>query len=93
MLLNHSRLGFASLCGAVINAPTFDFGEIHVPFLLISSDEDTLAPPEKTFHIFRQVASRQKGMEVLGGVGSWHCIEAGDEISKFILDFTENLRT
>lgn len=50
-------------------------------------EEDKSAPLEGVKYIHDQLASQQKELRVLKGVGHWHCIEAGDEVGKAIADF------
>jgi hypothetical protein len=38
------------------------------------------------------VGSGEKRLEVLKGVGHWHCVEAGDEAGKLVKEFCDGLK-
>jgi hypothetical protein len=41
--------------------------------------------------ILGEVGSQEKKLEVLKGVGHWHCVEAGDEVGRLVKEFCDGL--
>lgn len=87
LLLGQDPKGYAALCRAIASAPTPDYAAVHAPFLLIAGEEDKSASMEGCKHIFEHVSTAKKSLEVLKGVGHWHCIEASDEVGGLISQF------
>jgi pimeloyl-ACP methyl ester carboxylesterase len=59
--------------------------------LIIAGDEDKSAPLTGCEFILGQLGSKSKSLEVLKGVGHWHCVEAGDEVARFVSAFCERV--
>ncbi|KAL2803201.1 alpha/beta hydrolase [Aspergillus granulosus] len=91
LVLSQNPKGYAALCRAIANAPMVDYGAITAPFLLIAGEEDKSASMEGCEFIFNGVTSGNKKMEVLRGIGHWHCLEAPDEVGKLIEGFARRL--
>ncbi|PLB45659.1 alpha/beta-hydrolase [Aspergillus steynii IBT 23096] len=91
LLLGQNPKGYAALCQAIATAPTIDYSAVKAPFLLIAGEEDKSASMEGCQHIFDRVSSANKKMEVLQGVGHWHCLEAPDQVGKTIASFVGGL--
>lgn len=91
LLLGQDPKGYAALCRAIASAQPSDYSAVHAPFLLIAGEEDKSASMEGCRHIFDHVSSKSKSLEVLAGVGHWHCIEAGDEVGKLIANFAGDI--
>ncbi|KAJ5156215.1 Alpha/beta hydrolase fold-1 [Penicillium capsulatum] len=89
LLLGQDARGYAALCRAIASAPVPEYAAVRAPFLLIAGAEDKSAAIEGCKHIFEHVSSQKKSMEVLTGVGHWHCLEAGDEVGALIARFVE----
>lgn len=87
LILGQDPKGYAALCRAIAAAKPADYAAVKAPFLLIAGDEDKSASMEGCQHIFYHVSSKQKSLEVLKGVGHWHCIEAADEVGELIAKF------
>lgn len=87
LLLGQDPKGYAALCKAIASAPTPDYAAVRAPFLLIAGEEDKSASMNGCRHIFEHVSSAKKSLDVLKGVGHWHCIEAGDEVGGLIAQF------
>ncbi|KAJ5327072.1 Alpha/beta hydrolase fold-1 [Penicillium brevicompactum] len=92
LILGQDPKGYAALCRAIASAQVPNYAAIKAPFLLIAGEEDKSASMEGCEHIFANVSSQQKSLEVLKGVGHWHCIEAGDEVGALIADFASVAR-
>lgn len=84
LILGQDPKGYAALCRAIATAQPADYAAVRAPFLLIAGAEDKSASMEGCKHIFENVSSREKSMEVLDGVGHWHCIEAPDAVGEMI---------
>lgn len=87
LILGQQPAGYAALCRAIASAPTPDYAAVRAPFLLIAGEEDKSASMEGCRHIYEHVSSKRKQMEVLKGVGHWHCIEAPEEVGGLIARF------
>lgn len=92
LLLGQDPRGYAALCQAIATAPVPEYAAVRAPFLLIAGEEDKSAAMEGCQHILEHVSSATKSIEVLSGVGHWHCIEAGDEVGALIARFAGSLR-
>lgn len=88
LLLGQSSAGYLSNCRVVAYAKRPRYEEIRCPLLLLAGDEDKSAPLDACKKMFEEISSEKKHLEVLEGVGHWHCIEApvavGEQIVKFL---------
>jgi pimeloyl-ACP methyl ester carboxylesterase len=91
LLLGQNPLGYISLCRVISAATAPDYAAVKAPFLLIAGEEDKSAPLDGCKHIIGNVTSQNKKIEVLPGVGHWHCIEAGEEVGKLIAEFAKSI--
>jgi pimeloyl-ACP methyl ester carboxylesterase len=87
LVLGQDPKGYAALCRAIASAQPADYAAVQAPFMLIAGAEDKSAPLEGCQHIFDNVSSQKKSLEVLEGVGHWHCIEAADEVGQLLVKF------
>jgi len=69
--------GYARSCLALAEAQPADPARIECPTLLVSGDEDTVAPPQAVRLLGEKIAGAQ--VEVLRGCGHWTPIEKPDE--------------
>jgi pimeloyl-ACP methyl ester carboxylesterase len=88
LILGQDPAGYVSLCRVVSTATAPDYAAIKMPLLVIAGDEDKSAPLDGCKHIISHVSSSTKSLDVLSGVGHWHCIEASDEVGKLIVSFS-----
>jgi pimeloyl-ACP methyl ester carboxylesterase len=92
LILSMSNEGYMSLCRVIATAEKPNYAEIQVPLLIIAGDDDKTAPLAASEAILEAYATRksEKKIEVLNGVGHWHCIEAPADVErlvkKFVLD-------
>ncbi|CAG8925004.1 unnamed protein product [Penicillium salamii] len=89
LILGQDPKGYAALCQAIASAQPADYGAVKAPFLLIAGEEDKSASMEGCEHIFERISSEKKSLEVLQGVGHWHCIEASEEVGALIAQFAK----
>ncbi|PWY91083.1 alpha/beta-hydrolase [Aspergillus heteromorphus CBS 117.55] len=87
LLLGQNPQGYAALCRAIATAPAIDYSAVRAPFLLLAGEEDKSASMQGCRHIFDRVSSANKRLEVLEGVGHWHCLEAPEEVGRAIAGF------
>lgn len=87
LLLGQNPEGYVALCTAIATAQVPDYAAVRAPFLLIAGQEDKTASIEGCKFILEHVGSQSKTMEVLEGVGHWHCIESPDEVGRLIVQF------
>ena len=89
LILRSSIEGYISLCRILATTKKPDYAAITVPLLVIAGSEDITAPLAGCNAILNQYSTRteQKRIEVLDGIGHWHCIEAGDIVAGHINHF------
>ncbi|KAF3386983.1 3-oxoadipate enol-lactonase 2 [Penicillium rolfsii] len=87
LLLGQDPEGYVALCAAIANAQVPNYAAVQAPFLLIAGEEDKTAPMEGCQFILEHVGSQSKSLEVLKGVGHWHCIESPEEIGRLLAQF------
>jgi 3-oxoadipate enol-lactonase len=69
--------GYARTCDALAEAGAADPARIACPTLLVTGDEDVVAPPQSVRALAEKIAGSQ--VEVLRGCGHWEPIEKPDE--------------
>jgi pimeloyl-ACP methyl ester carboxylesterase len=79
--------GYARTCDALAAAQPADTSKITCPTLLVTGDEDAIAPAQAV----RQIAERMPGcrLEILRGCGHWTPIEKPDECNDLLRRFYE----
>ncbi|OCL11558.1 3-oxoadipate enol-lactone hydrolase [Glonium stellatum] len=92
LLLAQDPAGYISNCRIIANAKPPSYDKIAVPVLILAGEEDKSAPLEGCKKMFEQIGTSEKKMEVLKGVGHWHCIEAFEEVGKQILSFYHEIQ-
>lgn len=75
LLLAQDKWGYVSNCRVIADAKPPKYGKIKVPVLIIAGEEDKSAPLEGCKRMFEELSTEQKRLELLKGVGHWHCIE------------------
>jgi len=92
MILAQDAEGYIANCRAIEHATPPSYADVHVPMLIIAGEEDKSAPLAGCQFILDHLSSEQKKLEVLKGVGHWHCVEASDEVGKLVADFCNQLK-
>lgn len=85
LLLVQNPAGYISNCRVIANAKPPNYAKIAVPVLILASEEDKSAPLEGCEKMFEQMGTGEKKMEILKGVGHWHCVEAFKEVDTVVL--------
>ena len=91
LLMAQDPEGYCANCRAIEHATAPEYGLVKVPLLIIAGDEDKSAPLEGCRYIHDHVSSKEKQLEVLEGVGHWHCIEAPDDVGRLVARFCDSL--
>jgi pimeloyl-ACP methyl ester carboxylesterase len=92
-LLAQDPEGYIANCRAIEKATPPAYKDVNVPTLMIAGEVDKSAPLEGCKLIFGSLGTGQgkKNLEVLHGVGHWHCVEAPDEVGRLVREFVEGL--
>jgi 3-oxoadipate enol-lactonase len=69
--------GYARTCEALAEAQPADAAAISCPTILVTGDEDSVAPPQSVRAVGQKIAGSQ--VEVLRGCGHWTPLEKADE--------------
>lgn len=61
--------------------------------MIVAGGDDQTAPREGCEVILEKygTAEERKSIEVLNGVGHWHCVEAGDQVGELVVRFVGGL--
>ena len=92
LLLSQDPAGYVSNCRVIVNAKPPQYGDIGVPVLIIAGSEDKSAPLEGCQRMFGEIGSSEKKLEILEGIGHWHCLEAADEVAGVIETFYHEIQ-
>ena len=92
LLLAQNPAGYISNCRVIANAKPPNYAKIAVPILILSGEEYKSAPLEGCEKMFEHMGTGEKKMEILKGVGHWHCVEAFEEVGKQILSFYHEIQ-
>ncbi|EOD46944.1 putative alpha beta protein [Neofusicoccum parvum UCRNP2] len=92
LLLAQDKWGYISNCRVIANAVRPPYEKVEVPVLLLAGDEDKSAPLDMVKRIYDELGTTEKSLEVLPGVGHWHCIEAPDQVAAKIIDFYRQIQ-
>ena len=79
--------GYARSCEALSEAQSADLSKIACPVLLVTGDEDAIAPPQAVRGIGERIAGAQ--VEVLARCGHWTPYEKPEECSELLRKFLE----
>lgn len=84
-LMRQDPDGYGRTCEALADAQSADASKIDCPVLLVTGDEDVVAPPQSV----RQMATRITGarVEIVRGCGHWTPIEKPEECSDLVRQF------
>lgn len=92
LLLGQSPEGYCSNCRVIANAKPPRYPKIQVPILILAGDEDKSAPLEGCKRMFEEIGTNKKTLEIMPGVGHWHCLEAPDEVVRLIESFYHDMQ-
>lgn len=85
IIMRQDAEGYARTCEALAAAKSADLSKIKCPTLLITGDEDGVAPPANVKKL--NTAIKKSKMQVLTGCGHWQPIEKPAETNTALLNF------
>ncbi|KAF1945760.1 alpha/beta-hydrolase [Clathrospora elynae] len=92
LLLGQDPAGYVSNCRVIVNAKKPNYSKISIPVLILAGDEDKSAPLEGCKKMFEEIGTSEKKLEIMQGVGHWHCLEAFDEVVRLIQAFYHKIQ-
>lgn len=92
LLLGQDPAGYISNCRVIVNAKPPNYAKINVPVLILAGDEDKSAPLEGCKKMFEEIGTSEKRLEIMEGVGHWHCLEAFDQVVSLVLAFYHEIQ-
>ncbi|TPX11821.1 uncharacterized protein E0L32_007558 [Thyridium curvatum] len=93
LILSQKVEGYAGVCQAIAQAERPQYSKAKSPVLILAGSEDKTSPVADSRVILEEWGSddKSKRLEILEGVGHWHCIEAADEVGDKILNLLSQL--
>lgn len=92
LLLGQDPAGYCSNCRVIINAKPPNYSKINIPILILAGEEDKSAPLEGCKKMFEEMGTSEKRLEVMKGIGHWHCLEAFEDVAKLIEGFYHEIQ-
>jgi pimeloyl-ACP methyl ester carboxylesterase len=86
-LMRQHPEGYARSCEALADAQSADLGRIGCPTLLVTGDEDAVAPPQAVRVLAERLGSAR--VEVLARCGHWTVYEKPEECAALLKQFLE----
>ena len=82
-----------SLCNVIAKASKPSYDVITVPLVILVGSDDKTAPLTGAEAILDAYGTSKdrKRIEILEGVGHWHCVEAAEDVARHIVRFVDNL--
>lgn len=91
MLLGQNVEGYVLNCKAIEEAVPPRYADVKVPVLIIAGEEDKSAPVKGCEYILGELGSEDKKLEILKGVGHWHCVEAPESVGELVRSFCDRI--
>jgi pimeloyl-ACP methyl ester carboxylesterase len=92
LLMSQDPAGYCSNCRVIVNAKPPNYSKINIPILILAGAEDKSAPLEGCKKMFEEMGTSEKKLEILQGVGHWHCLEAFEEVGNLIEQFYDDIQ-
>jgi pimeloyl-ACP methyl ester carboxylesterase len=92
LLLGQDPAGYVSNCRVIVNSKPPNYGKINVPVLILAGEEDKSAPLEGCKKMFEEIGTDEKRLEIMQGVGHWHCLEAHEQVTELIKTFYDQIQ-
>lgn len=82
-----------SLCNVVAKASQPSYDNIKVPLVILVGSDDKTAPLTGAEAILNAYGTSKDGkkIEILEGVGHWHCVEAPEDVARHLVRFIDSL--
>ncbi|CAG9993996.1 unnamed protein product [Clonostachys byssicola] len=92
LINSQSPEGYMSLCHTIATASPPEYSKVKAPLLIIAGGEDKTSPLAGCQAILDSWGTTSgKKIEILDGVGHWHCIEAPDRVQLAMSKFAGSL--
>ena len=94
MILSQDPRGYIANCRAIEHATPPEYTKVKCPLLIVAGSEDKSAPVEGCEVIAKGVREGGNGgvkLEILQGLGHWHCVERGEEVERVVGSWLEEL--
>ena len=85
LLMRQDAESYARTCEALAAAQAADLAAIRCPTLLLTGDEDGVAPPPAVRQLARAIAGAE--LRIFAGCGHWTPVERPLEVAEAMLDF------
>ncbi|KAJ8111063.1 hypothetical protein OPT61_g6246 [Boeremia exigua] len=92
LLLGQDPAGYCSNCRVIVNAKPPNYRKINIPVLILAGEEDKSAPLEGCKRMFKEMGTSEKRLEIMNGVGHWHCLEAFEDVAELIEGFYNEIQ-
>jgi pimeloyl-ACP methyl ester carboxylesterase len=92
LLLGQDASGYRSNCRVIMGARVPEYGKVRCPVLVLAGEEDQSAPLSGCERMLKELGTEEKSLEILEGVGHWHCLEAPEEVAERILGFYRQIQ-
>jgi len=91
MLLAQDPEGYCANCKAIQTATPPEYAKVKCPILIIAGEVDKSAPLAGCQKILSELGTdeKRKRLEVLEGIGHWHCVEAPGQVGPLVRGFCE----
>lgn len=93
LLLGQDPAGYCSNCRVILNAKPPNYSKIGIPVMILAGGEDKSAPLEGCKKMFEEIGASDKKLEIMQGVGHWHCLEAFEDVVKHIDAFYHEIQS
>ena len=92
LLLGQDPFGYISNCRVILNSKPPNYHKISVPILILAGEEDKSAPLEGCKKMFEEIGINEKRLEIMQGIGHWHCLEAHKQVTELIQTFYDQIQ-
>lgn len=92
LLLGQNPAGYIANCRVIVNAKPPNYSSIKIPILILAGEEDKSAPLEGCQRMFGEMGTTEKRLEIMTGIGHWHCLEAFEDVAKLIEGFYHEIQ-
>ncbi|KAK5442029.1 hypothetical protein LTS15_011076 [Exophiala xenobiotica] len=91
MLMAQDPEGYCANCKAIETATPPEYAKVKCPILIIAGEVDKSAPLAGCQKILSELGTdeKRKRLEILEGIGHWHCVEAPGQVGPLVRGFCE----
>lgn len=92
LLLGQDPFGYISNCRVIVNSKPPNYSKISIPVLVLAGEEDKSAPLEGCQKMLEEMGTSEKKLEIMQGIGHWHCLEAPTQVTELIRTFYDEIQ-